>query len=381
MKIELLRALLRVFWLLPINNKKVVITSYNGRKFSCNPKYLALALLRTDAKVYFAQRKNYNPELPADIKPIRYRSVSHFIHLMTAKYIVVNSTGITELVPFRSNQVLINTWHGGGYFKAIGNDHFVSTEQKRKRKIAGKNTTFFFASCEKFAEQLPRSMCVKSQNVYRIGLPRNDLFFTEQTAIRDKVYEYFKIEKNIGIVLYAPTYRDGAVKDINESGFLPIDVDGVLSALKKRFQKEYVFMFKAHHNMVPENLSAKCINASFYEDIQELLSAAEVLITDYSSCMWDYCLSRKAGLLYTPDIDNYSKVHSFGTPPSVWPFSICKSNEEIVERILAFDMTENARKIDDYLSYMGSFEDGKSIERIEKEIFTELVQIGEVKNG
>ena len=113
MKQCLFRFLMRIFWVFPIRNNQVVLTSFNGRLFSCNPKYLSLGLLSTGKyKIYFVLKKNVQEVLPEGIIRINYRSLAHYYKLMTSKYIVVNSTGLAAILPYRKTQVLINTWHG-----------------------------------------------------------------------------------------------------------------------------------------------------------------------------------------------------------------------------------------------------------------------------
>ncbi len=365
--VGLLRIVLRIFWLFPVSKNKVVLTAYNGRQFGCSPKYLSLRLAEDGREVYFALQ-NTSITLPKGIKALKYRSFAHFYHLMTAKYIVVNSSGITDLLPYRSSQVLINTWHGGGYFKIMGNDFFVSESRKKNREISGKNTSYFFASCEAFAEQLPRAMSVDKENVYRTGLPRNDLMFTDGEKAKRKVYEKYQIPADMGTVVYAPTYRDGITASVNDSGFAPIDVDKVLTSLETRFKKRFVFIFHAHHDMIPDNLSENTINASDYDDMQELLAASDVFISDYSSCMWDFSLQRKPGFLYTPDLHEYESGHPFGTKTEDWPYHLCLSNDELAEQIRVFDEKENKMKIENYLRVSGSFEDGHATEKVIREI-------------
>lgn len=362
-----LRMALKLFWVFPIDDHKVVLTAYNGRQFGCSPKYLSLQLAKDGRTVYYALQ-NSSMKLPNGIKTLKYRSVAHFYHLMTAKYIVINSSGLTDLLPYRKKQVLINTWHGGGYFKIMGNDFFVSKKHKKNREISGKNTTFFLASCEAFAEQLPRAMSVDEKSVYKCGMPRNDLMFSGGSEARKKVCAYFKIPESKGIVIYAPTYRDGITASVNDSGFEPIDVKSVLSALKERFHKEFVFIFRAHHDMIPDNLSDDTINASDYSDMQELLAASDVFISDYSSCMWDFSLQRKPGFLYTPDLHEYEYKHPFGTKTEDWPYHLCLSNNELVNRIQSFNAGENISKIEHYLTVSGSYEDGHSTKRLISEI-------------
>lgn len=364
--IDFLRVILRMFWIFPIQDK-VVLTAYNGRQFGCSPKYLSLQLVKDGRRVYFALQ-NTSTEIPNGINVLKYRSIAHFYHLMTAKYIVINSSGITDLLPYRKKQVLINTWHGGGYFKIMGNDFFASEEHKRNRQISGNNTSFFLASCEAFAEQLPRAMSVSEKSVYRCGLPRNDLMIMGGEEARRKVRDYYKIPEDSGIVIYAPTYRDGVSASVNDSGFAPIDVDKVLDALEERFDRKFVFVFRAHHDMIPDNLSDNTINASDYSDMQELLAASDVFISDYSSCMWDFSLQRKPGFLYTPDLHKYEEGHPFGTKTEDWPYPLCLSNEELVEKINSFDERANNSKIEHYLKVSGSFEDGHATEKVIREI-------------
>ena len=362
--IGVLRIVLRLFWVIPIKKNKIVLTAYNGRQFGCSPKYLALKLSKQENKVVYFALKNSNTVLPNGIRFLKYRSFLHFFHLMTAKYIVINSSGVTDLLPYRKSQVLINTWHGGGYFKVMGNDFFVSDKQKRQRAISGKNTSVFLASCESFAEQLPRAMSIDPKTIYKSGLPRNDLMFTNGEPERIKIRRRYNTPSECGIVIYAPTYRDGVTASVNDSGFEPIDISIVLGALKKRFGKDFVFLFRAHHDMIPDNLSDGAINVSDYDDMQELLVASDVFITDYSSCMWDFSLQNKPGFLYTPDLQQYESKHSFGTKTSDWPYKICLDNQQLAEAIRAFDSIDNKNRIDHFLEICGSYERGTATTNI-----------------
>ena len=365
LSVRLMRIFTRVFRICPVKRDKIVLTAYNGRQYSCNPKYLTEALVKNgNFRIYYALAGNRNPAIPEQVTVVKYRSIKHFYHLMTAGYIVVNSSGLSNLLPYRKSQTLINTWHGGGYFKTIGDDFFTSKSHMQKRKISGKNTKYILASCEVFAEQLPRSMKVSEDAVVRCGLPRDDLFFSDTSKIKEKVCKHFKIDADTEILLYAPTYRDGKLKSIHETEIEALDVDGTIESLEKRFGKKFVFMFRAHHDMIPENLSEKCVNASDYDDMQELLAAASAFITDYSSCMWDFSLQKKPGFLYAPDLEKYASEHPLGTKPEDWPFEIYKTNKSLQEAILSYDEESGNRKIEHYLKVAGSYEDGHASERV-----------------
>ena len=134
-------------------------------------------------------------------------------------------------------------------------------------------------------------------------------------------------------MLYAPTYRKQ-----NDNAFLSsisanyaIDVQGVLSALKKRFGGEWVFLFRFHPCIVnPQlNLGDKVKDVTSYEDMQELLVAADILINDYSSSMWDFMLSGKPCLIFAEDMEHYAATAKLYTPIAEWPFPVAQTNGQL----------------------------------------------------
>lgn len=359
MIIYLLQLALRVFWVFPIKKNKVVLTAYNGRLFSCSPKYIAEGLIKTGKyEVIYALRNSSTDVVPCGIKRIKYRSIGHFYHLLTAKFVIFNSTGISGLLPYRKQQVVINTWHGGYSFKVIGNDIFTDEASRKKRAIAGNNLTYFLSGSKMATDQHSSAMSVAKEKFLNIGLPRNDVLFTDHEMIKDKVYKNFGLDHSAKIVLYAPTYRDGPVKSITQYEIQEIDCEGVVRALNSRFGDGFVFMYKAHHDMIPTNLGEHCINASYYSDIQELMCASEVIITDYSSCMADFALQRKPGFLYTPDIKEYESVHPFSMNPQKWPYQVAASNEELISNINNYDVQEGLNVIEDFFSRIGNCDEG-----------------------
>ncbi len=363
-KIYFMRFLVRFLYLFPIKKNRIVLTAYNGRQYSCSPKYITEQIDKKEFEVIYALDKKNVDKLPKNVKRVNYKSLKHFYYLMTAKCVVFNSTGFISLLPYRKNQIIINTWHGGGAFKTTGISHFNSKKEQIKRKIIGDNITYFISSSKIFSEQQSYSMCIDSKKILNIGTPRNDILFKKNDFIDKKVRDSFNIPENYGIILYAPTYRDGPVKALDEYEFLPIDVSKILKVVETKFKRKFVFLFKAHHDMISENIDENSINASLYNDIQELLYVADILITDYSSCMWDFALTKKPGFLYTPDLEEYQKVHKFASPIISWPYPYAVSNEEIVKNILDYDNKLSKLKIDKYFKEMDSYEKGTATEKL-----------------
>ncbi len=368
MAIWLLRILLRFFYLFPIKKNKVVLQSYNGRLYTCSPKYIAEGLLDTKRyEVFYALDKDSKDELPEGMTRINYRSFKHFFHLMTAGFVIFNSTGITGFLPYRKKQVIIQTWHGGYSFKVIGNDIFKDKKTVRKRKMTGDLLTYFLSGSNRATEQHSASMSVSKEKFLNIGLPRNDLMFQDNSLIRSQIRKEFGLPQDAKIVLYAPTYRDTSSKQsINDYNFEPIDDKGVVKALEEQFGGEFVFMYKAHHDMIPTNIGNDCINASDHSDIQELMCASDVIISDYSSCIADFALQKKPGFLFTPDLAEYESVHPFSMDVEKWPYKPALNNEELERNIREYNDVENRKKIESFFALIGNCETGNAVDSLIK---------------
>lgn len=361
--LSILKHVINVFKLCPVKKNRVILTAYNGRQYSCNPKYIAEALLVTKKyEVVYALCSTSRDSLPKDIKRVKYRSLKHFYYLMTSGFVIFNSSGISNLLSYRKEQTIINTWHGGYSFKVIGNDIFKDQKSIKARREGGKILTYFLSGSQLATEQYNIAMSIPIEKFLTIGLPRNDILFEDHTQIRKKIYDKFKIDESSKIVLYAPTYRDGPVMSMLDYGLEKIDDEAVVKALEDRFGGKFVFMYKAHHDMVPTNIGVNCVNASLYSDIQELMCASEVIISDYSSCSADFALQRKIGFLFTPDLKEYETVHPYSMAPEKWPYQTANSNEILINNIISYDEKEGIEKIESFLKEIGNKENGHTTE-------------------
>lgn len=347
----------------------MVITSFNGRQYSCNPKYITEALAQQNShEVIYALLKGKQFALPANIRRVDYCSFAHFYYLMTAQYIIVNSSGVAGLLPYRKTQTLINTWHGVA-FKPTGNDTSTNAYQQRLRKISGSNTDIYLSSCENFTTHQSAAQNVALSHFLNIGMPRNDIFFRtseEIESVKAKVRNHFHIPAESKVVLYAPTYREGAVKSLAQSHIDIIAAEDVIQALTLRFGQQFLFLFRAHHDMLPDSVDPKWINTSDYPDMQELLCLTDVYITDYSSAMWDYALQNKPGFLFAPDLEQYESTHRFWSPKESWPYPIAKSNAELIQLIETYDSAVQSNRIRRFFESMQNYETGTATASLSK---------------
>lgn len=390
------RWLVYVFCIFPIRKNSILFISQKGRMFACNPRTIFEYIYSINNPnnidfVWVINETSAELEAFESVKKVRYNSLAYFYYQMTSKIIVSNIPSPIYL-PLRRKQIMIDTWHGGGAYKKVGllspkqeslakkskGIRFKTIEDKNnqewekyKAKYNAKDTTVFVSSCKRFTEVMLESQLLPRSAYIETGMPRNDVFFSDYSNLALKAKSKLCIADNKKVVLYAPTYR-GNVK--SQTTLVNIDVELCLKSLQKRWNSEWVFVFRGHVLGLHDQVENECIiNASKYEEMQELLCMADVFITDYSSSMWDFALTKKPAFLFTPDLEYYlNRDRGFYTPIDEWPFPYAQTNDELVAIIESFDTEVHLSKVNSHLERMGSFEQGNATEVISKLIATYL---------
>lgn len=196
----------------------------------------------------------------------------------------------------------------------------------------------------------------------RYGHARNDILFDKrrEAEIRNSVRDYFKLEHDVKIMLYAPTFRDdGNVQYLN------LDYASLKDTLEKRFGGQWVILIRMHHkNKWVNDLNIRnnewLLNATGYLDMQELIVAADAGLTDYSSWAYDFVLTRRPLFLYTPDLDNYDQERGFYYSIDSTPFPLAYTNEGLCENILNFNQAIYLNKVEAFLEEKGCYETGQA---------------------
>lgn len=361
----ILHFVLSILKLFPTKSKNIFFESYNGKQFSDNPLYLYKYLqeISCDFRYIWAL---FDPSLiqGESVLVVKPRTIRYFYYLITAKYVFTNIQ-LSAYVPKKKDSLWINTWHGGGKFKKV-DIPTVTLYERLTKKIVAQNTDYYVTSSAGFTSVMQPSTGIVIEKFIKTGMPRNDIFFynEKRKSASKKVRQFYNIQEDIFIVLYVPTYR-GNVKNSNFG--IQLDIEKINRAILKRFKREPLLLFRAHHAMVIVNgFSEKAINASSYPDIQELLCVADFMITDYSSVIWDYSLTGKPGLLFTPDLEEYENNRGLYSPISTWPFIYCKTNEELEREILNFDEKLSREKIEKYLKNLKCYDNGSACYQITK---------------
>lgn len=359
----LLRYTLNLFNILPVKNNRIVFYSFNGKQYSCNPRYITEYLLENDPQEKyeiiwaFKKPKHYAAILPQRIKTVKYRSINYYLAAKTARVMVFNVQGTGELAR-RKEQVFVQTWHAGNGYKKIAHCRGI----ERKLILLGhKDYSYVLSGAESMTERRVRgSMGFKGTVI--AGTPRMDMIINGGTEeLFGKVYRQLGIRKNKKLLLYAPTWR----KDKSRSDF-GMDFQRLKTALEARFGGEWVIGVRLHPNVAKAARStlAYVVDATAYPDMQELLCVADALVSDYSSCVWDFSFTYRPCFLYCSDLEQYLKENEMDIPIEQWGFPVCKDMDDLCGSIRKFNQETFQKSMERHHREMGVLEDGRAAARI-----------------
>lgn len=361
--IYIVKNLLKIFWLFPINSRRIMFCSYFGKSYSCNPKYIYQRMKEKENYQYIwviNDKTHLNPEIN-DCIIVHFKTIRFFYYILTSK-VYINNGLAPSYIPFRKKQYVLGTWHGGGAYKKSGTDTEKSFLNQKLHKLVAQNVTGAIAACKDLEDIFQEAFCVPASKILKIGMPRNDLFFHQNTGLITKVKNELGIDADKKVVLYAPTFRSdlAGIEHNFHAGEYGVDYQKMLEALKKRFGGEWVILFRSHYYLELDVQDKTVINVSDYEDMQELLLVSDILINDYSSSMWDFGLQKRPCFIYASDLYEYEKTRGFYTPVSEWPFPVAVNNEELEKNILDFDEEDYLRRLKGHYESLGSYESGNA---------------------
>ena len=355
---------------IPIQKNKIIFDNYMGMGYGCNCKYVVEQLLKKPNKYELvwvvkdvASNTNY---FPPNIRLVEYMSEEAFMEYATAGIWICNYHLVAYLnkgLQKKEGQIYIQLWHGSFGIKKIEGDCRNLVIDRNWEYLAKKNAdlTDFWISNSDFETRIYKRAFWNVKNIKEYGHPRNDIFFTKYDSIIKKVKKELGISFESKMVLYVPTFRDNGQY---EGEYL--DSEMVVGKLEERFGDNWEFVVRYHPKAeFRENQMKIGINATNYPDIQELLAAADTVITDYSSCIFDFLLTGRPGFIYTTDSDMYNEIRGLYYPLKENPFMVAENNKQLCENIDRFDEKVYEKRVKQFLNDKGSVEDGHAAERLE----------------
>ena len=361
------QAYLWYFHRLPLKNNKIILWTMGFKSYGCSPKYITEYLLQNFPGQYdivwvFDASVRLPAEMPEGIRIVRYFSIDYLRELSTAKFIICNArTGPSHYFNKRSGQIYIQTWHSSLRLKMIEGDaaatlpqHYIDAAKEDSKKI-----DLLLAGCG-FSEDIFRRAFWYDGEIMKSGTPRCDIFMHDTAEIRKKVFLRYQINEGSKLILYAPTFRKD--KTAQTHG---LDFEQLKHSLERATKEHWVIGCRFHPNVAATTIPDGTIAMSDYPDMQELLAAADCLITDYSSCMFDMAIAKKPCILFTPDLNEYQK-NERGLYFDIMslPFPLALNMSELNEIITAFDDCAYQDSLLRFISEIENYEDGNAAHRI-----------------
>ena len=311
-----------------------------------------------------------------------FRNCVAFIRaLATAQYVFVNdASNVISCLPLRSETKVVQLWHGCGAFKKWGMStadlKFGGTREEILKHPYYKNLSLVTVSSSEVIWAYEEAMVLGDQPgvVQATGVSRTDAFFDEKYLRQSKRDVYEKVPAALGkkIIVYAPTFR-GRVAKAQAPDQLNIP------AMKEALGNEYVLLIK-HHPFVkrPPLIEPDCADFAFDVSkklpINELLCCADVVISDYSSLVFEYALFEKPMVFFAYDKADYDDWRGFYYDyETLTPGPVFTTTEEIIDYIEHIEDRFDKKEVVDFKNTFMANCDGHATDRIIEQVFGQQI--------
>ncbi len=270
-------------------------------------------------------------------------------------------------VDYPPNVKVLQVWHACGAFKSLGFERLGKPGAPPFNTRVHKCYTHVPVSSYHSAKHHAEGFGIDESKFYPVGIPRTDIFFDEEYKknTRLMMLEEFPACKNASkVYLYAPTFRG----ENAENAYFPFDRFDLDVWGKFLRQTNSVLIIKLHPFVtrrveIPPKYSDIIIDASDYREVNDILFIVDVLITDYSSIIYEMSLLKKPMLFFAFDQKYYEATRDFYEPyEELVPGKIVHSFDELMEALKNQDY--QFHKMDSFIKKNFTYTDGKATDRV-----------------
>ncbi|MFS0614973.1 CDP-glycerol glycerophosphotransferase family protein [Lederbergia ruris] len=367
----------------PIKENKVTFASYRSNVIEGNLNYVyqEMASQYPDYQYSFLIKK-FNGSFLGKIEYILHMLKSVYA-IATSRYFIIDDFYFpVYVIKPRTGTDIIQLWHAVGAFKKFGlstvNKSFGPSKEYLQHVKIHSNYSKVYVSGESVVPYYAEAFGMDEDKIFPLGVPRTDFFFDKNkiNESQEKFYLQFPEVINKKVLLYAPTFR-GKSHDPKKIS-CPINI----GELRAMLGDEYVFLIHLHPYMQQnswihekDQSFALMINENF--TIEEIMAVADILITDYSSIIFDYSLLERPILFYADDLQEYLQERDFYFDYRKFiPGPFFDETRSLGDWILneKNDLTSIVKFKEDFFDYL----DGKSAKRIVNHIHGK--DIGEIEH-
>ncbi|MBQ7479092.1 MAG: CDP-glycerol glycerophosphotransferase family protein [Selenomonadaceae bacterium] len=360
----------------PISPKKIVFTTIEGTTgFSCNPKYIALELLkrRQDLDLVWLV-DDMAKEFPPGIRKVKNTLQNRAYELSTAAVWVDNSRKQLECRK-REGQFYLQTWHASLHIKPTGLDRGASFS--RMAELVSRHDSamvdILITNSHWMEAHVPRSI-VYDGATCRTGSPRVDVLLNGREECRKRFRAKYGLSEDTRMMLYAPTFRSGSQgtnRSIARQDTMP-DFVRLKETLTKKFLGDWVIVLRLHPQLTARHITAGLsedskfvIDASREDDMSEVLGACDMLLTDYSAMSFDAAYMHLPVFLYVNDLQEYIDERG----GLMWdlgklPFLKAENDDVLLRAIEDFDGKAYEQELSAFLAELEILEDSRASARV-----------------
>ncbi|WP_099225202.1 CDP-glycerol glycerophosphotransferase family protein [Listeria costaricensis] len=317
MKVFIAQIILKCLGILP-KKDIIVFESFFGKQYSDNPKAIYTYLKESSENPYeliWCVKSGFESEFEKAGISYVIRGTIRWLFLMGRAKYWVNNTRMPSWMYKSPKTVYLQTWHGTP-LKKLGLDinevrmPGVSTEFYKDNFVNEAKKWDYLISQNIYATNIfERAFEIERQKILEVGYPRNEEL-THVTATEIKyLKEKLQLPKGKKIILYAPTWRDDQnFRSGQYKAIMPFDLERLHNAL----QDEYIILIKWHYLIhdtvrIPEKYKNFIIKAPQHISINAVFKVSDMLITDYSSVVFDYANLARKIIFYIPDYKIYKE--------------------------------------------------------------------------
>ena len=286
--------------------------------------------------------------------------------MATSKFILVDDfEPIVYVLKLRENQHLVQVWHAMGAFKKFG----YSRKSAEKNSLTHKNYTEAIVSSPEISAVYAQAFGIDESRIKPVGVPRTDMLFDEDYKAKTiaRLYEKEPRLKDKKICLFAPTFRGSNVHD----AYYPNDFLHIEKLLNE-LGDDWAVIVKYHPFIknppeIPESVKNSVFDFGDEREINDILFITDVLVTDYSSVIFENAILNNPLVLYAPDLEEYDGERGFYFEYNAYSCGqIVKRESDLAAAIR--NAGSNNEKMEEFRKRFVSLCDGNSCRRFAEEI-------------
>ena len=351
--------------ILPIKKDKIVASSFYGKKYENNSRFIIekYHTLNAQVKIYWIMNPKSSYSVPEFITPVKnkFKSMYHY----ATSIIWIDTHNIPLYIRRRKKQTYIFSYHAGLGVKKTAADLYGTD---RRTDHNSKNVSIAISNSD-YLDTLLKGPMNFSGKIVKCGLPKNDIYFNSNyQKIHNKVCKALSLPIDSKLIIYVPSHRQGK---INPDAY-KIDIKSVIKAFEGKYGGVWKFVIHLHpaEQAIISNLDElfefEYIDANDYDNMQELMLASDACVSDYSSSIFEVASKNIPCFIFAKDYHEFVKDRAMYFKMEDLPFPVSYNNKQLVELITKYDSNYYSIKWNEFAKANGLSDNGTASEHVAK---------------